>query len=167
MKEQQIINGILVISLKVHSFVKHCIYLSWRGTPISPAEIICWSPPWKLTLNSWDQPLMMYMRVHKSTTANIHYLENYLHWILGQSWELLTEFEWLPHLAFWCWSGVIFLPQCFSPLIASADLQIPCGFSPCIHQAGSEAPELMFLRSPPFQTSGQKAHVQKVLLCLI
>lgn len=76
-------------------------------------------------------------------------------------------YELLPHLAFLCSSGVIFLLQCFSPLIASADLQIPCDFSPCIHQAGSEAPELMFLRSPPFQTSGQKVHIEKVLLCLI
>lgn len=75
--------------------------------------------------------------------------------------------ESLPHLAFLCSSGVIFLLRCFSPLIASADLKIPCDFSPCIHQTGSEAPELMFLRSLPFQTSGQKVHIQKVLLCLM
>lgn len=84
-------------------------------------------------------------------------------------------YESLPHLAFSWLSGVIFLPQGFSLLIVSALLQVPCDFSLCIHQAGSEAPELMFLRPLPFQTSGKKVHIiffpkiplQKVLSGLI
>lgn len=84
-------------------------------------------------------------------------------------------YESLPHPAFSWLSGVIFLPQGFSLSIVSAHLQVPCDFSPCIHQAGSEAPELMFLRPLPLQPSGKNVHfffflktvLQKVLSWLI